>query len=203
MGRILLDLGAHALDVHVEGLRVADVIGAPDAVDELVSGHHAPLVLHEVFEQFEFLEREEHAFAAHGDLMLANLHGDVAAHQRDVVVDHTAGLDRALIAPQDRADAREQLAERVGLGHVIVRADLQTDDFVDLGAFGGEHDDRHAALLADAPAQGRAVDARQHQVEQHQVDAALGEQLQALLTAGCGGDVVALARQLVHQGLTI
>ena len=74
--------------------------------------------------------------------MLADLHGDVAAHQRDVVVDHTAGLDRALIAPQDRADAREQLAERVGLGHVIVRADLQTDDFVDLGAFGGEHDDR-------------------------------------------------------------
>ena len=114
MGRILLDLGAHALDVHVEGLRVADVIGAPDAVDELVSGHHAPLVLHEVFEQFEFLEREEHAFAAHGDLMLADLHGDVAAHQRDVVVDRTAGLDRALVAPQDRADAREQLAERVG-----------------------------------------------------------------------------------------
>lgn len=88
--RIFLDLGAHALDMHVERLGVAHIIRTPDAVDQLVTRHHTALVLHEVFEQFEFLEREEHGFAAYGDLMLANLHDDIATHQRNIVI-HSAG----------------------------------------------------------------------------------------------------------------
>src|SRR5690606_10243172 len=36
--RIQLDLGAQPLDVDVEGLGVADVVGPPDAVDELAAG---------------------------------------------------------------------------------------------------------------------------------------------------------------------
>ena len=37
---------------------------------KLVAGHHAALVLHEVFQQFEFLQREEHVLAADRHLML-------------------------------------------------------------------------------------------------------------------------------------
>src|SRR5699024_5433935 len=33
--RVLLDLGAQALDVHIQGLGVADVVGPPDPVDQL------------------------------------------------------------------------------------------------------------------------------------------------------------------------
>src|SRR5690606_9110648 len=36
-----LELRAQPLHVHVEGLGVADVVGAPDPVDELTAGEHA------------------------------------------------------------------------------------------------------------------------------------------------------------------
>ena len=58
VGRVGLDLGAQALDVDVEGLGVADVVGAPDAVDQLAAGEHAAGVAQEVLEQLELLERE-------------------------------------------------------------------------------------------------------------------------------------------------
>ena len=135
--------------------------------------------------------------------MLAHLHGDVAAHQRNVVVHGAGGLGGGLVAAHHGPDARQKLTEGVRLGHIIVRADLKADDLIDLGALGGEHDDRHTALLTNAPAQRGAVNARQHQIEQHQVDAALGEQFQAFLAGGGGGHVVPLARELIHQRLAI
>src|ERR1700722_14667706 len=39
--------------------------------------------------------------------------------------------------PEHGAHAGHQLAEAVGLGHVVVGADLQPDDGIDLGPFGG------------------------------------------------------------------
>ncbi|SCE87065.1 hypothetical protein GA0070612_1762 [Micromonospora chokoriensis] len=39
-GRLRLDLGAQALDVHVKRLGVTDVVGTPDPVDELPPGEH-------------------------------------------------------------------------------------------------------------------------------------------------------------------
>src|SRR5262249_58195918 len=49
VGRILLDLGPQALDVHVEGLGVAEVVGSPDPVDEHVAGEHpAPVREHQL-----------------------------------------------------------------------------------------------------------------------------------------------------------
>ena len=43
--RVLLDVGAQPLDVHVERLGVAEVVGAPDPVDQHVAGEHPAGVL--------------------------------------------------------------------------------------------------------------------------------------------------------------
>ena len=189
--------------MHVERLSVAHIIRTPDAVDQLVTRHHTALVLHEVFEQFEFLEREEHGFAAYGDLMLANLHGDIATHQRNIVIHSAGSLGSGLIATHHGTNTCQQLTERVRLGHIIVRTNLKTNDLIDFGALGGEHNNRHTALLTNATAQCSAVNARQHQIKQHQIDAALGEQFQTFLASGGGGHVVPLACELVYQRLAI
>ena len=94
---------------------------------------------------------------------------------------HGAGLDRLalarrggpveLAAAQLGADAAEQLADRERLGHVVVGADLEADDLVDLGVLGGQQDDRHRAAGADVAADVEAAAARHHDVEDQQVEA--------------------------------
>src|SRR5690606_22838727 len=66
--RIRLDLGAQALDVHVEGLGVPDVVVAPHPVDQGVAGQHPTRVLGQQREQLELLERELHLLTANGAL---------------------------------------------------------------------------------------------------------------------------------------
>ena len=58
--RVGLDLRPQALDVHVERLGVAEVVRAPDAVDQHVAGEHPAGVRQQELEQLELLERERH-----------------------------------------------------------------------------------------------------------------------------------------------
>ena len=66
------------LDVHVERLGVAEVVRAPDAVDEHVAGEHAARVRHEQLEQLELLERQRDRVAAHVHLVARRVEADVA-----------------------------------------------------------------------------------------------------------------------------
>ena len=96
-----------------------------------------------------------------------------------------ADLDRALVvgvrarhpgAAQRGLHPRAELAHRERLGDVVVRAELEAEDLVDLLGLGREHDDRHGlALGAQAPADLEAVHARQHHVEDDQVEDLLVE----------------------------
>ena len=54
-------------------------------------------------------------------------------------------------APERGAHPGDQLAEPERLGHVVVGADLEPDDGVDLGVAGGHHDDRHLRARRGAP----------------------------------------------------
>ena len=84
--------------------------------------------------------------------------------------------------PQHRLDARHELARIERLREVVVGADFEPDDAVDVVAFRGQHDDRHVFVAAaQPPADRQTVLARQHEVEDH--------------------EIVALARELpVHLG---
>ena len=84
-----------------------------------------------------------------------------------------------LVAAQDGADARRQFARVEGLGEVVVGAQFEADDAVDILAAGGEHHDRNFALLAQAAEDFEAVDAGQHDVEDHQAKVAAQGRFQA------------------------
>ena len=63
----------------------------------------------------------------------------------------------------------DQLPRAERLGEVVVGADGEADDEVGLGVAGGEHQHRHRSVALDLAAHLEAVEAREHEVEHHEV----------------------------------
>jgi hypothetical protein len=74
-------------------------------------------------------------------------------------------------AAQDGLDRRGQLARAERLQHVIIGADLQADDPVDLVGAGGEEDDRDIGKAAQGPAKFEAITVGQADVQYRQIEA--------------------------------
>ena len=89
-------------------------------------------------------------------------------------------------AAQQRLDAGLQFARAERLGDVVVGAKFQTDHPVSLVGGGGEHDDGYLGVAADLLAEGKAVVAGHHDVQNDEVRAVLGQLLAHLVPFGRG-----------------
>ena len=99
----------------------------------------------------------------------------------------------AVRAAQERLDPAHQLAQPERLGQVVVGAQLQADDLVDLVVAGGEHQDRHlGAGGAHAAEDLEPVDPGQADIEHDEVRRLVHGQVEALLARGRDGHLVAL-----------
>ena len=91
-------------------------------------------------------------------------------------------VGRLLLAGQDSAqhhlDARHHLAGTEGLGDVVVRAQLQPEQAVELLRPGAEHQNRHGRALANLPADREAILFRHDDVQYEHVRALLPDRLQ-------------------------
>ena len=111
-----------------------------------------------------------------------------------------------MISADQRVDAGGELGGGEGLGDVVVRAGHQACDLVDLLALGRQHDDTHfRAGRADAAADLKAVDVRQHHVQQRQTDVGIDLELfQGLRSVfGLDGLVSAAAQVDDHKAADI
>ena len=72
-------------------------------------------------------------------------------------------------SPQQRADARQQFSGGEGLDEVVVGAFLEAADAIALFGARRQHDDRHRGPAAHLPEYFKAVDDRQHDVENDQI----------------------------------
>ena len=158
-----VDLLAQRVDVHVDdvGREIERVL--PDARLDLGARDHLAAPPQEQLEERALAHRQPHGLPAAHDLARLGV-------VREVVEREGPGLDD-LGAPQERADARQQLPEREGLDQVVVGAGVEPLDLVLDGVAGREHEDLrvHAAraqLAAELEAVARA---RQHQVEDDEV----------------------------------
>jgi hypothetical protein len=106
---------------------------------------------------------------------------EVASISRSPIRSGALGLQSR--AAQVGLDARHQLARRERLGDVVVGAELQAEDLVELLPAGGQHDDRDVALGPDALAHLQAVHARQHDVEHDEVHRLAVDHLERLVAA--------------------
>ena len=83
--------------------------------------------------------------------------------------------------------AGEELRERQRLRDVVVRPELEAADLVRLRAAGRDHEDRHAAELAEALEELPAIEAGQRDVQDDQVGPLVVEPAQGV-GSGPGGD---------------
>src|ERR1700722_5277366 len=196
-----LDLLAQVADVDVDRALVAVGRVAPDPRQQHVAGEHPARRARQCRQQLEL-------DVGQLDVVAADPHGPFRE-----VDSHLADLKRTLIgtgqcrprhlrSPQRRLDPAGELAQRERLGDVVVGAELEPDDLVDLLGLGRQHDDRHRAAAPQLPADLEPIDPRQHQVEHDEVERLLVEALQRLAAVGRLHHVVALLPQWVgEQGL--
>ena len=105
----------------------------------------------------------------------------------------TASDEVAVRAAQQRLDPAHQLAQAERLGQVVVGAELEADDLVDLVVAGGQDEDRHLGAGRPQAAQDlEAVHPGQAHVEDDEVRRLVRRDLEALLAGSRDGDLVAL-----------
>ncbi len=185
--------------VHVDRARLA-VVGAPaDPLEQLAPREDDARLGGEQREQLELDERQLHGLAPYLDRPPWEIDHDVAAVDQLVAATGQVGRRRT---PEKRADATSELADRERLRDVVVRAELETEDLVELVVAGGQHDDRDGALRAQAPADLEPVHSRQHDVEDDEVDVLLAKAAERLVPIPRLDDAVPIPLEWIReQGL--
>ncbi len=186
MGGVGLELGTELGDEVVHGARGAVVARPPHRVEDLLPAEHAPTGAGQRRQDLELGAGELHPLAA-------------AAHLHPVEIErHLAEPDRAAggggAPPQQRAHAGQQLAHRERLGDVVVGAEVEPQDPVHLGA--PRRQDQHRGVVAGPPQPAEqlvAVEAREHDVEDDQVEPSRPRQPEPLAPVGGRGHLEPLA----------
>ena len=176
------------------------MFAAAGEAHELVAGQRLARPLDHRGEHGEFARGQLQRFIAAPQFAGTEVEHEGA--EADALAGCLRGTGRCATAAQDRADAGNELARIAGLGQVVVGADLETDDAVDVVAPGRQHDDRRFdPRSAQAPADRQAILARQHQVEHDQVDVAAHELSveRGSITDGRGDE--ALLLEIAHEQL--
>ena len=128
-----------------------------------------PRVLDEHLDQRELAGREVDGLAVAGERARREVELE-RAECRAAATAGRAGRQPLAVAAQHGVDARDELARIERLRQVVVGPHLEPDDAVDVLAPGREHDDRYRlAGRAQPPADGQAVLAGQHQVEDEEM----------------------------------
>src|SRR5699024_10788680 len=78
-GWLLLNLGAQALDMHIKGLSIPDIISAPNTVNKLTASEHTTGVAQQVFEQVEIFQWHRDRFTIAGNDVAFPVHAHAAA----------------------------------------------------------------------------------------------------------------------------
>ena len=143
--------------------------------------------------EIDVLALDAHAPARRIDVQAMNL-------ERALAGGRGLGLQlRSPRPPQQRARAGHQLANAERLGEVIVGAAFEAEHLVALFATRRQHQDRHILVRALAPhraADRNAIDARQHQVENDQIEGLGTGADERLLAVGHRLDLEALEAEV-------
>ncbi len=150
------------VDVSVddEGVVIVDVI------QELVAGKDFAAVGQKAAEDAEFREGDRDVLLPFAKKVAVDLEGEFSK------TDDAGGFLRLFAAAQDGFDPREEDFGGKGFGDVVVCAQFQAQDHVELFSFGGEDDDRdptEIGIALDLSADVEAVLAGEHDVEDDQV----------------------------------
>lgn len=137
--------------------------GPVDRVEELGAREHASWLTNECRQELDLGARELHRALTRDHAHAVQVHCDVAR------ANEATRLGGELAAPEDGADARDDLLRAERLHDVVICAELKADEPVRLLTAGGKDDERHARALAEAPDDVEAVHVRQAEIEDDEV----------------------------------
>src|SRR5688500_12809114 len=174
--RIRFDAAAQALHQRVDAAFGHECLVRPHPGQQRLAAEHNPGTRREQMEQSEFLRRQvdvlaadTHAAACWIDVQTVNLY-------RAITRGGSFGLQlRSARTAQQRARPRYQLANAERLRQVIIGPALEAKHFIALLTASREHQDWHVLVGSFAPDRATdrdAVDTREHQVENDEVEGA-------------------------------
>jgi hypothetical protein len=195
-GLALAEFRADRLHVGVDravgdGARIV-----PRAVEQLIAGEYAARLAEEHEEEFVFVGGEiERATVA------------VDAHRGGVVMEWSGGgwrgrrgrIAAPLRATQDRPDAGDDFAGRKGFGHIVVAAELESEDAIDFTVARGEEKHRHGGGFAQGPANIETAHVGQADVEDEEVVRLRGEGVERGVTGQRMSDLEAFGFQGIDE----
>src|SRR5918994_93375 len=190
--RLGLELLAQMPDMDVDRPRIAVGGVSPDALEQHRTAEYPPWRARKRRQDLELDVRKPHGLAAHLDEPLLEV--DPQLTRLDRLLELLFGVSERG-APQHRLDAAAELAHRERLRDVVVGAELEAEDLVDLLGLGREHDDRHRAARADLAAHVEAVHLGHHHVEHDEVEGVLSQPVEGLAPIERRNDLVALLAQ--------
>ncbi len=144
-------------------------------VQQLLAREHFPRFVGKGLQQAELSRREIQKLAAPACLEAA-----LVDNQRAFGVQHLQFALR-FTAAKNGFHAGDDFTRAVGFADVIVRANFEAQQAVDFFDFCRHHDNRHVGEATNFPAQGQAVGAGEHQIQQDQIRRRLAHVRQHLI----------------------
>ena len=189
----LFEFLAEPGDVDVDGAGGDEGLVAPDLGEEPFAGEDLAAVIDEAAEELHLFGGEVDGGAVAVDGGDGEIDGDGAELEAG-----DGGEGFLAHAAEEGGDAGGEFVGVEGFGEVVVGAEVEALDAVGDLAAGGEHEDAAVeALLAHFLAEGEAVEAGEHDVEDEEVVAVVGGGAEAVGSGGGVGDVVALGGEEV------
>ncbi len=168
----IVDLGAQALDRHVDDVGVAVEVHVPDLRGDQGARQHLALAAHQQVQEGELLVGQGDHLPLAADLAPQHVQMQIGQLHLLCLADHAAA--------QQGTDTQQQLGEGEGFHQVVVGTQFEAADTVLQLVAGGEEEHRHIVLLAQHFHDLPTVQAGQHHVEDHQVVAVLQRQVETV-----------------------
>jgi len=169
----------------------------PHRLQQLGPRLHTVAALDQALEQLELGGGQLDVLAVHDDPVRVAIHGDRPAHEA------AAGRHRRRgEAPQDRADAKDQLLGRERLREIVVRAEGQALDAVGFFFPRREQQDAHVASFIVSPQLREHLESRvtrQHEIQHHEIGALFARRAQCIGAGAGGGDAVAFFGEMIRD----
>ena len=193
------ELATQVADVRIDAAIIGREPASEHALGQRLARLHLADRAHQHFEQPQLRAGEPHRLAGQRDFERRRIEPQRPDAHR---MRRRVGIARRE-TPQHGAHARDQLARIERLRQVVVGAQLETDDAIDVGAVRGEHDHRHRQAVAQPAQHLEAAERGQHHVEDHQVERMrlLGEPLERLGAVAHQRHLEALAGQVLGEHL--
>lgn len=164
----------------------------PDGIQELLPGEHQAWAAAQGLKEVVLQRGELNKRGPDPDLVSRDVDHEITEDAPILIRSPGCGPSAGAGTPQEGVDPGHEGAGREGFGDVVVGADAQTDQHVDLVGAGGQHQHVAAAERAQLAAHLDAVHPGKAQVEDHQVRFGLPGQRQGRFTVACGAHLEAV-----------